>query len=133
MVLLRQLLRPVRAVEAETARRLIAELESNDLAVRQRATKELVKLGDAAEPVLRYTLRQKPSLELRRRAEHLLDELATEMPERLRMRRGLEVLEWLDTAESRQLLGELARGAPGAWLTIEAKKGLNRLRGREGS
>jgi hypothetical protein len=42
----------------------------------------------------------------------------------------VELLEGLGTPESRALLGELARGAPQAGLTREAKASLERLAGR---
>jgi hypothetical protein len=116
----------VTAPDAKTTRRLLAELESDDPAIRVRATKELEKIGDVAESLLSQALRRKPSLELRHRAERLLEKLATESPERLRTRRAVEVLEWLDSAESRRLLKELADGAEDAWLTREAKAALAR-------
>jgi len=50
-----------------------------------------------------------------------------DLPERLRMLRTLEVLEWLNTAESRQLLSELAHGATDARLTRQAKASLQRF------
>jgi WD40 repeat protein len=125
-VFLREHLRPVTALDAETTRRLLAKLESDDLTTRERATKELGKLGDVAESLLRQALRQKPSLELRRRAERLLEKLAVESPKRLRTRRAVEVLEWLETPESRRLLEELAGGEADAWLTREAKAVLRR-------
>jgi hypothetical protein len=37
------------------------------------------------------------------------------------------VLEWLGTAEAREVLAELAKGRAGAELTIEAKRALVRL------
>ncbi len=126
---LRQHLRPVPILDAETTRRLLAELDADDFAVRERATKELEKLCESAESPLRQTLREKPSLELRRRAETLLDKMMRETPERLRQRRAVELLEWLKTAESRRLLEALAGGAADAWLTQEAKASLRRMGG----
>jgi hypothetical protein len=43
--------------------------------------------------------------------------------------RALEVLEHVGTAEARQVLGELAAGAPGAWLAGQAREALRRLDG----
>jgi hypothetical protein len=116
-------LRPIIEVEADRGKRFLADLDSEDFAVRERAGRRLAKWGDSAEPLLIQALRSNASLELRRRAEGLLEELATE---HLRAGRALEVLEWLNTPESRRLLGELARGAPDAWLTREAKAALER-------
>jgi hypothetical protein len=55
----------------------------------------------------------------------LLDKL--EGANRLRMLRAVEVLEHLDTPESRRLLQSLAGGASDARLTQEAKSALDRL------
>ena len=45
----------------------------------------------------------------------------------LRMLRAIEVLERIGTPEAKELLGRLAKGAPGARLTAEAKGSLARL------
>jgi hypothetical protein len=47
--------------------------------------------------------------------------------EELRRVRAVEVLEAVGTAEARDLLGVLAKGAPGAALTREARESLGRL------
>jgi hypothetical protein len=75
---------------------------------------------------LRRALRQRPSLELRRRVERLLETLASTSPRHIRDGRLLEVLGWLDTMKSQRLLEELAGGAADAWLTREAKVALAR-------
>jgi hypothetical protein len=75
---------------------------------------------------LRQALRGKPSAELRRRVGDLLQRLVTASPQRLRALRSLELLEGMNTAESRLLLQSLAGGAPDAWLTREAKAALDR-------
>jgi hypothetical protein len=126
---LRQHLRAVPVLNVETARRLVADLDADEYAVRERATKELEQLGASAEALLRQAVREKPSLELRRRAEMLLNKLTTETPERLRQRRAVELLEWLKTTEARRLLEELADGAADAWLTCKAKAALRRVGG----
>jgi hypothetical protein len=118
---LRRRLRPVIAPEPKRVLRLIADLDSESYAVRERAMRQLEQLGDGAEVYLRRVLRQRPSLELRRRVERLLEILTATSPRHVRDGRLLEVLEWLDTAESRRLLEELAGGAAHAWLTREAK------------
>jgi hypothetical protein len=48
-------------------------------------------------------------------------------PQRLRSRRALEVLERAGTSEAKDVLATLAKGAPGAWLTRDAKAVLARL------
>jgi hypothetical protein len=125
---LRERLRPAAAVDAKRVDRLIADLDSEEFAAREKAARELEELGDAAEPALRRLLGNKPSAEASRRAEALLERLdLARSPERLRVVRALEVLEHAATPEAKKLLGELAKGAPDAWLTREAKATLERL------
>ncbi len=124
--LLRERLRPVRSPEPKHIQRLIADLNSDNYGVREQAAIQLEKLGDGSETYLRQSLRQRPTLELRRRVERLLGLFAADSPDSLRLRRALEVLEWLNTQESRRLLEQLAHGAPGARLTREAKASLER-------
>jgi WD40 repeat protein len=126
--------RLARAVRPDPARlaRLIADLDDEQFAVRERAAGELEKVGEAAEPALRRALRQNPSLEVRRRIEPLLGNL-TRPPlssERLRALRAVTVLEQAGTAEARQLVGELASGDPDVRLAREAKAALRRLAAR---
>jgi hypothetical protein len=57
----------------------------------------------------------------------LLDKLANLSPEQLRQVRSVEALEQMVTPKARQLLTELAKGAPDARLTRDAKAALQRL------
>src|SRR5262249_62047261 len=70
---LKEWLRPA-AIDRNKIGRLITDLDSNQFAVRQKAEAELEKLGELTEPALRKALQGQPSLELRRRAEKLLEE-----------------------------------------------------------
>jgi DNA-binding FadR family transcriptional regulator len=79
---------------------------------------------------IRQALAGKPTLETRRRLEHLVkrqEDAGTPPPEQLRALHALEVLELADTPECRSVLEALAAEAPGARLTEEARKGLDRL------
>jgi WD40 repeat protein len=108
---------------------LIADLDSATLAPRQRATRELGKLGEAAEPALREVLAAGDSLELRRRVAALLrqrDELGR-VHDRLRLTRAVEVLERVGTPEARRLVEALAQGASWAWVTHEARGSAQRM------
>jgi hypothetical protein len=80
---------------------------------------------------LRHALEQKPTLEARRRMQHLLEKIGQQPPadETLRLLRTLQVLENSGT-EGRRLLRELASGADQTWLTREAKAALTRLNRR---
>jgi RNA polymerase sigma factor (sigma-70 family) len=121
-------LKPVAAVDAERFARLLKKLESDQFAEREEATRELTKLGDAAEPALRKALEEKNPLETRRRLQALLDDL--DGKERLRSLRAIEVLERIGDPPARDLLRRLAGGAAGAWLTNEARLSLQRLEQR---
>jgi WD40 repeat protein len=124
-------LQPVAAADERRLARLIADLDRDEFAARQKAAAELEGLGDRATAGCRKALAEGPSVERRRRLEAILDKqtqaawLVT--PERLRTERSLEALELSSTPEARQVLEKLAGGAPGARLTEEAKAALQRL------
>src|SRR5262249_42132180 len=61
---------------------LLADLDADDFAVREKAAEELEKLGEAAGPALQKALKGHLSDEVRRRVEHLLEKL-DKSPERL--------------------------------------------------
>ena len=110
----------------------VKDLDADRYKVRERATMELSRLGEAATPVLREGLAGNLSPEAHRRAERLLASLS-DLPlsgERLAAFRGLAVLESADTLEARDLLQSLAAGLPEARLTLEARAILDRMRKR---
>jgi hypothetical protein len=122
-------LRPVAPIEEERIARLIAELDSEQFEARSRAEKELQRLTELAEPALRKALAAKPSLEVCRRLEALLD-LVERQPfsrEQLHVLRAVEVLEHIGTPEARRVLGELAKDTPAARLTKAARASQERL------
>ncbi|MHB1423196.1 MAG: sigma-70 family RNA polymerase sigma factor [Gemmataceae bacterium] len=128
---LRKCLRPVAAVDAKYLADLIAGLDSNDFAAREKSTVELQKLGEQALLAYRKALEGKPSLESRRRLYDLLDKAQRAWwavsGERLRSLRAVEVLELANTKAAREALKTLAAGAAGARLTEDAKAALQRL------
>jgi WD40 repeat protein len=127
VALLQKSLHPVGPVQGRV-RLWIADLNSEDAAVRQRATVELRALGESARPALREVLEGKPEPDIRRRVQQLLQEpLPTLSPEEVRALRAVEALERIGTREARQELSALAQGAPEAHLTQEAKAVLERL------
>jgi hypothetical protein len=75
-------------------------------------------------------LAAKPSPEARQRIDELLKRMREWPPERLRILRALEVLEAINSAESRRIIDSLAQGAPGDWLTEEARWTQARLRAK---
>jgi hypothetical protein len=128
--LLRERLRPAAPPDTRQIDRLLADLDSDDFDVREKAAARLEGLGAAAGPALRKALAEKPSPEARRRLTQLLERLAPgQAPpgEALRGPRALEVVERLDPEEQKPILDALARGAPDAPLTREAQAALDRL------
>ncbi len=108
---------------------LLEDLDSDDFGTRKKAEEALAKLGESAEQSLRALLAGKPSLEVRRRGERLLERLDPARSEKALWRwRALEVLERIGDAAARRLLEELSRGEPGAWSTREARAALARLK-----
>src|SRR5262249_38393111 len=108
--LLRRHLRPVPAVEAAKVARWVAELDSDDFAVRERARGGVDGVGEVAVPALRDALAGSSSPEKRRRIAELLDRHGRpEEPgaQGLRRVRAVEALERMGTAEARRLLEDL--------------------------
>ena len=124
-------MQPVAAVDKGRLRRWIADLDNRRFAVRQTATRQLEKQGELAESVLRQALEAKPTTEARRRLERLLDRVDSQRRfpsgEHLRLLRALAVLENIGTKQARSVLEKLAKGAPEARLTQEAKAALKRM------
>jgi WD40 repeat protein len=117
--------------EAEVAA-LIADLDADTFAQRERAAKALAKAGKQVEGALKAALASKPGLEKHRRLEELLKRLAggRRAPERVGPRRALEVLERLGTPSAQRLLQKLSKARPRTWLSEEAADSLRRLRAR---
>jgi hypothetical protein len=126
--LVKERLRPATVGSAQVGR-LLADLDADSYAVREKATAALAQLGKAAQPALRQTLNNPLSAEVHRRVSDLLERLEGEPPppEMLLAVRATEILEILGSPEAREVLGVLAAGAPGAPLTEQAKASLGRL------
>jgi RNA polymerase sigma factor (sigma-70 family) len=112
---------------------LIADLDSDDFATRERATAQLEDHWPVTEAALREVVAKSSSVEARRRAGRLVREMekAVSPPRELRALRAVEVLEWVATKEVRARLLELTKGAPGARLTRAAAAACKRLEGRK--
>lgn len=112
--------------------RLVADLDGDRFAVRQRATRELDEMGVTAEPVLRKALEGKPSLEVRQRIELLVGRMKGRplTGELLRGWRALEILERVGNPEARKALEKFAEGPAAALIAEEAKASLGRLEHR---
>jgi hypothetical protein len=127
--LLARRLRPARPADPARLVRLIGDLDSGRFAVRARAARDLQRLGEQADPLLRRAVVETSSPEVRRRAGQLLEKRRGPVtaPEALRVLRAVEVLEYAGTAEARQVLRRVVAGAPEALLTREAEAALRRL------
>jgi RNA polymerase sigma factor (sigma-70 family) len=125
---LRKQLPPMKQPDAKSVARLIADLDSDEFRVREKATKDLGKLGDAAAPTLRQALQGKPALEMRRRLRHLLDQSRDWTAERLREHRAIQALEHIGTPHAKEVLEALAAGMPGVYRTEAAREALQRMR-----
>ncbi len=115
--------------------RWIDELDSDRYKIRETATLKLKKLGTQALEHLQAKLAKATSQELKRRITKLVREAKRPAvtPARLASMRGVEILEWIGNDEARELLVDLAKGAPGAPLTRDAKGALSRLQLRAAS
>jgi hypothetical protein len=108
---------------------VIVDLDGDTFQVREKAIKELEKLGQAAVPAVRQALEQNPTPGVRRRLEAFLSQPASLVlaPERLRRLRAIQVLEQAATSEARRLVADLANGSASALETQAAKAALERL------
>jgi RNA polymerase sigma factor (sigma-70 family) len=128
---LRTALKPAPPVDVQRLERWIADLNSDEFAVRQKATAELEKLDELAHPALRKARANKPTVEVRRRIEQILETTeANDTPAQRQALRAVEVLIQAGTPEARRVLETLATGAPEARLTQAAKAALQRPHSR---
>jgi hypothetical protein len=132
LALVRKHLKPAegKAMSAEALAKLVQELDDDAFAVRQKAREELERQGKHAEQALRKALAGSPSAELKRSAEALLKRLGEAAGldrDALRVQRALEVLGWSGSAEAHRALTALAKGRPGAPLTLAAESALRRI------
>jgi dipeptidyl aminopeptidase/acylaminoacyl peptidase len=132
LALLKERLRPAAAPDPKRLARLISDLDNDSFQVRQRATKELAKIGDLARPALQKVVAEPPSAEAQSRARDVLKqvEIPISSPSLLQGLRAVEVLEHLGTRQARELLQELAKGAAEAQLTQAARAALAGPTGR---
>lgn len=108
--------------------KLIADLDSDEFAARETATRALTEMGRRAKPALQVATQKPSSPEAAKRIQALLDALGPDLtPAEIREMRALLALELAGTSEARQVLAHLAEGAAGAPLTEDAKGALTRL------
>jgi hypothetical protein len=125
--LIQEHLKPAIPVDAASFPPLLTDLDSEDFDTRSRAYDQLAAMGDLATLALRKVLEKPPSLEVKRRAQTLLDRANRVTPEHLRALRALTILERIDSTGARQVIQALGHGATPARLTAEARNCLKRL------
>jgi hypothetical protein len=133
VALLRKHLRPVPTPDPKRLRSLLKDLDSDRFKVRDEARRGLVAMGEPAGPALRRLLEGKPSLEVRRLAEQVLEQIraVADHGTSLREQRALTLLEWIGSEAAQEVLRGLSRGDPKAPLTRQAGEALQRIERRQ--
>jgi hypothetical protein len=128
VALLKEHMAPAMLPDPKHFDRVLADLSSAQFAVRQKASRELEKLHELAEPGLKKALASVKDLETRRRVEALLREIdAAPSPGLRQALRAIEALERIGSVEARELLQAHAKGMPGHRATDAAAAALERL------
>jgi WD40 repeat protein len=126
--ILRDRLKPVVAVDEAKVQKWIADLDSNELPVRDAATKELKGLGSQAADAIEKATKGTLGPETRKRLEQIAEVVDDVVePKTLRVIRAVTVLEQIGSPEARAILQTLAKGAQGVRETEESKSALARL------
>ena len=113
----------------------IADLGSDDFAVREAASLELKRIGAAAVPALEATAKATDSPEVRFRAERLVRRVAGRgdgpPAASIRAMRLARILEKAGSVDAEKLLQEMARGDFGVMHVAGAKSVLARIASRK--
>jgi WD40 repeat protein len=116
-------MQPERAPDPKVAAGWIRDLGDANFAVRTKAMSEIRPCGRMISHLLRAALADNPPVEVQRRLQLLLAEIAQPeamTPARMRQWRALEALEQINTPAAAAIAKTLAGGAPEAWLTKQA-------------
>jgi hypothetical protein len=116
----------------EQIRRVISELDSDSLGVRESSVRKLRALSTLAHPLLADAQNKSSSPEVRRHIRKLLKiprggGTPVSSPEILRVQRAVRVLERLGTKEARVIVASLAEGTQGIPTTMDAQVVLARM------
>src|SRR5262249_51037365 len=116
-------LRPAVGVTRKQIEERIHELNNDRFSVREKARRELEKLGSLAGESLREAAKRKPPLEVQNVIRKLLERVegTLTLPDELQAARAVEVLEYIGDDAARALLGKYAGGDSRARLTQEAR------------
>jgi WD40 repeat protein len=126
--LFKEHLKPLPLPDVHRLPRLLLDLDSEEFDAREAASQELKGLGCQAEESLLKTLESKPSLEVERRVQMLLNEIHDRpmLQSQMRQLRAIRTLEWIGTPAA-DVLATLARGPESLRTTREAEAALRRL------
>jgi WD40 repeat protein len=116
-------------IDGKKAQRLIADLDNDTFAGREKASSQLKDMGNDAASALRLALTRNLSAEAKRRLESLVAQLprTADTPGERRRLRAIEVLERAGSKEARQMLTELEERADRPSEVRAAKAALERL------
>lgn len=118
---------PIPPLDEKRVRQLLAELDSESFAEREKASRQLQAFGERVKPFVRQALKARSSLEMKRRLERILAAPPRSLtPEQQRQLRAMAVLEWSNRPEAAEHLRRLAVGDPSATLTRMARVALQR-------
>jgi WD40 repeat protein len=119
----------VEPIDAEAVRGWLRDLDADDFAARERASRELGALVDRIEPRLQKALKNTTSLEVRRRLLDILkqsSEAKLSLPT-VRQLRAVAVLEQIATPEARRALQTVSQSEAAKRVTAAATDALRRL------
>jgi RNA polymerase sigma factor (sigma-70 family) len=119
-------LAPAQAIDAKRISAWISQLDNDEFAIREKATKQLEEFGVGARFLLDRAQSEKLSEEANRRIDLLLSKI-NQSPDFIRSIRALEVIEHIGTPVARRILKRLAQGEKQATMTAEASAALERL------
>ena len=106
-------------------------MDSPSFGIRERAYKALKDLGLQAEPQIKKAMEGQTSLEVKERLRTIHKSFEGPTTNELRAIRALEVLEFIDTPASRDVLRSLAEDKAGGRLVREARESFERLENRD--
>jgi WD40 repeat protein len=131
MAFLNEALRHLIGVERAEVEKLIGRLENTRFHEREYARQILERLESATEPALRAALEGKPTLEMRRSIEELLNRLEkgpTTRARKMRLFRAFQAIEYAGTPEAKTLLALLRDRATHPSVRHEARNILERMK-----
>jgi WD40 repeat protein len=128
---LNQRLRLATPVDGRRVARWVADLDSPEFPVQEKAAAALEELGPAGVPALRKALAGDLKIPVRQRLDQVLESVLLRgvQDRREAISRTLEVLERSGTPQAREVLSKVVEAEIEPWLTEEAKGCLQRLSG----